>query len=261
MEEITASMRKTVRSLASRKGRLENGMFVTERTKNVMELLDGPFELVWLIGTHAWFEQHRDVSAPAERRFKAKVSDMERMTTLSTAPDVIAVFRLPENEYGGELNPDKLYIALDGVQDPGNMGTIMRLADWFGVGTVFAGEGTVDVFNPKCVIASMGSLARVKVASVPLKEVFDTAREKGITVWGTFLEGENLYDVSEKVSPTGIIVMGNEGNGISEDVGRMIDRKIRIPSYPPGEQTAESLNVAMAAAIVLGEFRRRKTTK
>lgn len=181
---------------------------------------------------------------------------MERMTSLNTPSDVIAVFDLPVPDLS--INPlqSTLYLALDGIQDPGNMGTIIRLADWFGIDTIFAGHGTVDAFNPKSIIASMGSIARVNIVECDLDVLLRDATSREITVWGTFMDGMNIYEAVESEDPTGIIVMGNEGNGISNSVASMVTHRVTIPPYPAGVKSAESLNVAMATAIILAEFRR-----
>lgn len=259
MERVSQAIRKTVRSLATAKGRRESNAFMTERNKNVLELLDGPFGLRHIIATHAWYEERPDIQARyGDVCLKADKADMERMSTLSTPSDVIAVFELPEPPVMPTFDRDSLYIALDGIQDPGNMGTILRLADWFGVDTVLAGKGTVDAFNPKTVIASMGSIARLQVVECDLPSALDSAARRGINIWGTFLDGENIYTALDTVSPAGIIVLGNEGNGIAPQTEAAVTRRISIPSYASGRH-AESLNVAMAASITLAEFRRRST--
>jgi len=147
-----------------------------------------------------------------------------------------------------------LCLALDEVQDPGNLGTIIRIADWFGIEHIFCSQGTADVYNPKVVQATMGALARVHVHYVNLSELIDSLPD--IPVYGTFLDGTNIYE--QELSQTGIIVMGNEGNGISPEVRKVINRRLYIPNYPANRPTSESLNVAVATAITCAEFRRRK---
>jgi TrmH family RNA methyltransferase len=146
----------------------------------------------------------------------------------------------------------KLSLALDTVQDPGNLGTIIRIADWFGIEHVLCSKETVEVYNPKVVQATMGALARVSVHYVDLVEVL---KETSLPVYGTFLEGEDIY--GEALSAEGVIVMGNEGNGVSEEVKKLVSRKLYIPNFPKGRETSESLNVAVATAITCAEFRRR----
>lgn len=257
MEKISASQRKTVKSLSSAKGRKEHGAFIVERTKTVLELLDGPYPLRMLIATSKWYDEHRDIYLHPDICFQATTADMERMTTMRTPSDVIAVFDLPcQSQKLALPTINSLTLALDGIQDPGNMGTIVRLADWFGVRDIYAGHDTVDVFNPKCILATMGSIARVTVHYCDLEEFLFSATQCNIPVWGTFLDGENIYRSLDRQAPTGIIVMGNEGKGISPRIAELVRNRIHIPAFPNGRPGAESLNVAMATAITLAEFRR-----
>ena len=147
-----------------------------------------------------------------------------------------------------------LSIALDGVQDPGNLGTIIRIADWFGIENIICSPNCVDLYNPKVVQATMGAIARVKVHYTELPQLINAM--KNLPIYGTFLEGEFIYDTP--LSNKGIIVMGSEGTGISKEVGQLVNKKLFIPSYPPNRTTSESLNVAVATSIICSEFRRRK---
>ena len=147
----------------------------------------------------------------------------------------------------------RLALVLDGIQDPGNFGTILRIADWFGIKDVFCSKDTVDVYNPKAVQATMGAVSRVNVVYCSLSELFATYKE--MPVYGTLLDGNNIYETP--LAQAGFIVMGNEGKGISEEIRRLVTGKLLIPSYPIGTPTSESLNVGMATAIVVAEFRRR----
>ena len=172
---------------------------------------------------------------------------------LKTPQDVLAVFEQPHYVAQSNVIEHSLCLALDGVQDPGNLGTIIRLADWFGIEHIFCSQGTVDVYNPKTVQATMGALARVKLYYVNLPELI--ASLKQTPVYGTFLDGNNMYD--EKLSEHGLIIMGNEGNGISKEVEKLVNKRLYVPNYPLYRETSESLNVAIATAIVCAEFRRR----
>jgi TrmH family RNA methyltransferase len=149
----------------------------------------------------------------------------------------------------------ELCLALDEVQDPGNLGTIIRIADWVGIENIFCSQGTVDVYSPKVVQATMGALSRVHMHYVSLSELIGRL-DDSVPVYGTLLDGTNIY--MQTLSPTGLIVMGNEGNGITAEVRKLINRKLYIPNYPEGRDTSESLNVAVATAITCAEFRRRK---
>jgi TrmH family RNA methyltransferase len=147
-----------------------------------------------------------------------------------------------------------LCLALDNVQDPGNMGTIVRIADWFGIENIFCSVGTADIYNPKTIQATMGAIGRIKVHYVNLPEFLESIKEKA-PLYGTFLDGENIY--SKELKGNGLIIMGNEGNGISKECSRNITERLFIPNYPSGRETSESLNVSVATAIICSEFRRR----
>jgi TrmH family RNA methyltransferase len=170
------------------------------------------------------------------------------------------VFKRRGDEAKGERQKargEELVVALDGVQDPGNLGTIIRTCDWFGVHDIYCSMDTADCYNPKVVQATMGALARVRVHYINLKEWLEEVQKAGVPVYGTLLEGENMYEkgaITDKSK--GVIIMGNEGNGISTEIRQLITHPIRIPSYPADADTSESLNVGIATAIVLAEFRR-----
>jgi len=241
--DLTAAERKLYTSLATAKGRKESGLFMAQGTKCVLDTISH-FSLLTLLSTANWAEKYGGNMNPRVVRMK----DLERISTLSTPPEVIAVFRIPEPSV-----PDisGLVVALDCVQDPGNLGTIMRVADWMGVHTILASADTADCFSPKVVQATMGAISRVKVHYCDLP----SALRGKENIYGTFLDGSDIYDLS--LSDSGIIVMGNEGRGISPEVAETVTRRITIPSFPPDAQTSESLNVAVATAITLAEFRRR----
>lgn len=236
-EHLSKSQIKWVRSLQQKKNRDAEGVFVAEGQKCVNDLLSA-FELV-LLATP-------DNATPTE---------IEQMSSLRTPQGVIAVFRkpIPDTQY---LSSD-LMLALDGVQDPGNLGTIIRTCDWFGVHDILCSRDTADCYNPKVVQATMGALARVRLHYVDLPEVLTELRQQGIPLYGTLLDGRNIYDTNAIPNKyTGVIIMGNEGKGISEAVRSLITHPLRIPSYPPDAPTSESLNVGIATAITLAEFRR-----
>lgn len=236
-EHLSKSQIKWVRSLQQKKNRDAEGVFVAEGQKCVNDLLSA-FELV-LLATP-------DNATPTE---------IEQMSSLRTPQGVIAVFRkpIPDTQY---LSSD-LMLALDGVQDPGNLGTIIRTCDWFGVHDILCSRDTADCYNPKVVQATMGALARVRLHYVDLPEVLTELRQQGIPLYGTLLDGWNIYDTNAIPNKyTGVIIMGNEGKGISEAVRSLITHPLRIPSYPPDAPTSESLNVGIATAITLAEFRR-----
>lgn len=252
--QLTAAERKQIASLAKGKYRRETGLFTVEGTRSVLDTLDC-FECTRLLCTSAWLAQHADRLPDAVRAVTLTVpaADIDRVSAMSTPQPVLAVYRLPRQEEW-RFDPSQLVVALDCVQDPGNLGTIIRLCDWFGVRHILAGEGTADAFAPKVVQSTMGALARVSVHYCNLTEVLPTL-PAGTAVYGMALDGDNIYGAA--LSAGGVIVMGNEGRGISDEVKALLTHRLLIPSYPPGCPTVESLNVATATAVTLAEFRRR----
>lgn len=255
---LSKNKQKLIRQLALKKFRDELGLFLAEGPKVVSDLW-GAFPCALLCGTAEWLAANRVLAAEAEEVVEITQDELSRASLLKTPRDVLAVFRRPATE--SEVNTlvaltaSGLTLALDGVQDPGNLGTILRLADWFGIDHVFCSPETADAFSPKTVQATMGALARVSVHTVDLPSFLAACGE--VPVYGTFLDGADLY--AQPLTPHGVIVMGNEGNGISDAVAAHVNSRLFIPSYPPGEATSESLNVAIATAITCAEFRRRTT--
>lgn len=241
---------KYIRSLELKKNRKAEGVFVAEGHKLVGDLL-GHFPCRLLIATPTWMVEHPDCLA--DEVIEVTQEELLRASFLKTPQDVLAVFEQPHYAAQWEVIEHSLCLGLDDIQDPGNLGTIIRLADWFGIEHIFCSKGTVDVYNPKTVQATMGALARVKLYYVNLPELI--ASLKQVPVYGTFLDGNNMYD--ETLSENGLIVMGNEGNGISKEVERLINKRLYVPNYPLHRETSESLNVAVATAVVCAEFRRR----
>ena len=247
---ISKNKIKYIRSLEQKKIRREKGVFVAEGPKLTGDLL-GHFHCRYLAATAEWMNAHPLVQA--DEKDIANLEDLQRASLLKTPQDVIAVFEQRNEVTDTCVIERELCLALDDVQDPGNLGTIIRIADWFGIEHIFCSLGTADVYNPKVVQATMGALARVHVHYLSLTELIESLN--GVPVYGTFLDGTNIY--RQSLSETGLIVMGNEGNGISSDVRKLINRKLYIPNFPAGRSTSESLNVAVATAITCAEFRRR----
>ena len=248
MIDINHGIIKTVKSLGNKKDRDEQGLFVAEGVKCVRDTWDA-FSCRWLIGTRQWYERfgtaaHFDCMVIASRQ------QMERMSQFSTASDVIAVYEKPVREPDPQVVKSGLNVVLDNVQDPGNLGTIIRLADWFGISKIFAGAGTVDVYNHKVVQATMGAIARVAVHYVDLDDLLDQYAD--LPVYGTFLNGDNIY--KQSLEPHGFVVFGNEGQGISSDVAKRVKQSLFIPSA--AHAGSESLNVGVAAAVTISEFMR-----
>ena len=234
-----------------RKYRLQEKAFVAEGPKLVGELL--PYSTpLYIAATKDWLDANRHLLRAVKEVDEVSQTELERASLLRTPQSVLAVMPIPERRLDISSLQKKLVIALDSVQDPGNLGTILRIADWFGIHEVLCSEGTADVYNPKCVQSCMGALARVKVYYCNLPEVLGQVE---MPVFGTFLDGTDIY--KEELSGEGIIVMGNEGNGISQPVAKLVNRRLYVPNYPKGSLTTESLNVAVATGIVCAEFRRR----
>ena len=250
---ISKNQLKYIRQLEQKKYRRREGVFVAEGTKVVGDLLQR-YRPEAVFATADW-------QAPAGITPQLVTDDeLRRISFLQHPQQVLALFPLPVNSKPSTVNSkpstvnSDLSLALDGVQDPGNLGTIIRIADWFGISTIICSEDTVDAWNPKVVQATMGSIARVNIIYLNLPDFLDTL-PADFPVYGTFLDGENIY--TQELTHEGLIIMGNEGNGISDAVRAKVNRRLLIPDFHQGE-TADSLNVAIATAITCSEFRRRQ---
>lgn len=237
-----------VRSLADKRTRDSEHLFVAEGYKLVDEIRQSELRIRTIYTTRNDVVGNNVVLI--EKR------EIERISQLNTASDILAVVEQPLYKLTQQSLKAKLTLALDGVQNPGNMGTIIRLADWFGVENIICSRECADLYNPKVVQATMGALLRVKVHYVDnLSTLLSEARTSGVAIYGTLLDGNNIYQ--EKLSQEGIIVMGNEGRGLSDECRKTLSHKLFIPPYPADAPTSESLNVAMATGIILSEFRRK----
>lgn len=251
---ISKAKIKYIRSLELKKNRMADSVFVAEGPKVVGDLLR-VMRARLIVATREWLACNESECHGAEI-IEVSADELRKVSFLQTPQDVLAVFNMPDrNETDNSVVPSgKLSLALDGVQNPGNLGTIIRIADWFGIADIFCSHDTADAFNPKVVQATMGSIARVRIRYVDLHETLSTLPD-GFPVYGTFLDGEDIY--SQTLSDEGLIIMGNEGNGISHEVGRLVNRRLLIPNFSMSDDRAESLNVAIATAITCSEFRRK----
>lgn len=259
--KISKQKLRLIASLKQKKIRKETGLFVAEGSKCVNDTL-GSFNLEMLVASNYWLENHLNTDVYTKQDyndyiFSASPEELKRMSSLSTPPEVIAVFRQQTIDFDTWQNGinDRITLLLDGIQDPGNLGTIIRTADWFGVHYIAASHTTVDLFNAKTVQATMGATSRVKMIYSDLDNIIDS--HNNLPVYGTLLDGQDIY--STEIENKGFIIFGSEGHGISESLRRRVTQSLLIPSYPPGESTSESLNVAVATAVTLAEFRRRLT--
>lgn len=247
---ISKATIKKIHALDMRKFRRNERLFVAEGPKLVDELC-ATMKPVYIAALPEWISEKAKIVSGTEYDIVTP-DELQRASLQKNPQQVIALFPIPEHRFCTEQLRNELVLMLDGVQDPGNLGTIARIADWFGIRNILCSAETADIYNPKAVQATMGALARVKFHYTDLLQLLS---QYDGPVYGTFLDGENIY--GQELSENGIIVMGNEGKGISQGVGEMINRRLYIPNYPIGTQTTESLNVAIATSIVCAEFRRR----
>lgn len=239
---VSKNQIKIIADLHQKKHRLMHNMFIAEGQKCISELLQSHFELVYLLETEPVFE-HISFS----EKYLVTANDLKKMSALTNANNCLAVFKIPASK---KMNKSGLIVALDNISDPGNLGTIIRLCDWFGITDLVCSKTTVDLYNPKVVQATMGSLSRINVSYLELETFLDNTK---IPIFGTFMDGENVYQTTLPTSA--ILLMGSEANGISEKLHKKVTKRISIPRFGDLQNT-ESLNVATATAIFLSEFKR-----
>lgn len=239
---VSKNQIKLISSLQQKKFRQLNQLFIAEGVKVIQELLDANFELEHIYTTESLFK-----SVSKQKSTLISEDDLKKISALTVANNCLAVFKIPTTK---EFEETGLILALDSVRDPGNLGTIIRICDWFGIRQIICSKDTVDIYNPKVIQATMGSIARVNCIYTDLEVLFQNTK---LPIFGTFMDGENIYKLD--LPQEGIIIMGNEANGISVAIESLVKNKIAIPRF--GElQKTESLNVATATALILSEFRR-----
>ncbi|HZH73937.1 MAG TPA: RNA methyltransferase [Mariniphaga sp.] len=249
---LSVNKSKYIRSLKDKKFRNQYNCFVAEGEKLVFDLI-GKCKCQILVALPEIIRQHPDIDA--EEVIVASESELKKATLLKTAPSVIGVFYKPNLNVEIDYNQD-ITLVLDGIQDPGNLGTIVRIADWFGIKNIICSNDCADIFNPKTIQATMGSISRVKLNYTDIVKHLENNID--FPIYGTFMDGDNIY--TENLTENGMIVMGSEGKGVSEAVGRLIKKRLHIPHYPnvlTGYNSPESLNVAVATSITCYEFRRK----
>jgi TrmH family RNA methyltransferase len=247
---ITKAEIQSIKALADKRGRVEQGAFIAEGEKLVAELLSSHLAVRKVYTTKPLFSDAEVITD----------KEMERISQLKSSNSTLAVVEIPHYNLT-EAKPDKnLVLALDRVQNPGNLGTIIRLADWFGITDIVCSVDSADCFNPKVIQATMGAIIRVRVHYTNLPQWLESQRDRGVNIYGTFLDGMNIYDreLDCGAQAPAVIVIGNEANGISEQVAAMVSDRLYIPPYPQDSPGSESLNAAIATAITVAEFRRRK---
>ncbi len=249
---LSKAQLKLIKSLEQKKFRKETGLFVAEGGKTVGDLLKCGLRCKLLIATEEWIAGN--TLATPTPIIPVSDDDMKRASFLRTPQGILALFERPADTPDGDHPAHSLCLALDNVQDPGNLGTIIRLADWFGIEHIYCSHGCTDAFSPKTVQATMGAIGRVHIHYTQLPQFIESLQGKA-PIYGTFLDGETIYN--HNLSANGLVIMGNEGNGISPECERLVSDKLFIPNYPTERETSESLNVSTATAIVCSEFRRR----
>lgn len=249
---LSKQLLKLIRSLEQKKYRKESRLFVAEGRKTVGDLLSSGLRCDTVLATREWL---------AENKLETKATiievtdeELRRASFLRAPQGILALFHQREDTLDPAVATRELCLALDDVQDPGNLGTIVRIADWFGIEHIFCSTGTADIYNPKTIQATMGAIGRIKLHYTNLPQLLASLKEQ-TPIYGTFLDGENMYE--KDIQSRGIILMGNEGNGIGCECAASVTERLFIPNYPANRETSESLNVSMATAIICAEARRR----
>ena len=243
---------KYIHSLRQKKYRNIHKQFVAEGSKIVSALMNGYFHIDRIFATSQWIESHPDAKEEYNT-VPVKQNELKKLSSLKTPNQVLALADIPENPVKEQLNEETHIIALDKIQDPGNMGTIIRIADWFGIRHIICSETTVDCYNQKVVQATMGSIGNVRVIYTDLVEYLGQCSNRKI--YGASLQGTSIYE--ETFDEKGIIVFGNESSGISKAIAERVYQHIYIPHFPPYERKADSLNVSVSVGIICSEIRRR----
>ena len=244
---------KLIQSLNHKKGREKENCFLAEGDKIVTEALNSNFQIDSLLSTSEFINSHSLLCKKTCKLIEVTKKEIQSASLLQSPQNALVIIRLPEKTFSVSSLNNKFSLALDSVQNPGNLGTIIRIADWFGIRHIICSTDTVDCFSPKVIQASMGAIFRVKIHYLDLESTLKELKKLKISVSGTFLGGENIFTSS--LPSTGILIMGNEGKGISEKISSYVDKKLTIPSF--GNSGTESLNVAIATAICCSEFKRR----
>jgi TrmH family RNA methyltransferase len=246
---------KLIKSLAIKKIRIKENLFLVEGDKNVSEVLASNFFVEKLLATNTFLTNNIVLTNHLKQVIEVSQSEINQASLLKNPQNSIAICAIPEIKELPDNFDSELCIYLEDIQDPGNLGTIIRICDWFGINQLFCSPKTADFYNPKVIQASMGSFCRVEIWHTPFEPIVQLAKKSGIPIFGAFLEGNNIFE--QNLPKQALLVMGNEGNGISSDIEREIEQKIRIPEFSQNPVFAESLNVSVATAIICAEFKRQ----
>ena len=251
---ISKSTIKLIKSLAIKKYRIKENLFLVEGDKNVVEVLNSKYNIEKLFATKTFLSKNENNCKKASS-IEVEQIDIKKASLLQNPQNCLAICSLPEKLMLPEKLNENLSIYLDDIQDPGNLGTIIRICDWFNIENLFCSPNTADLFNPKVIQASMGSFCRVQLFKTTFESVINLAQLSQAPIFGAFLDGRNIY--TEKLPQKAILIMGNEGNGIQKELENKIDKKIKIPEFSDKNNSAESLNVSVATAIICSEFKRQ----
>lgn len=246
---------KYIQSLSRKKIRDLEHTFLAEGNKMVLEAISSGLPIKLIAATPAFIQENTIPDSAAAELITCDQAELNKASLLKNPQQALAIVQMRDNKFQLMECTQQFLLAMDSIQDPGNLGTIIRIADWFGIEHILCSKTTVDCYNPKVIQASMGAIFRVKMHYCDLQKILSEATTNQLPVYGTFLEGKNIYQ--SQLSSNGILVMGNEGHGISKEIAQLIENKIHIPSFQPGTSGSESLNVATATAICCSEFKRR----
>ncbi len=252
---ISKSTIKLIKSLALKKYRVKENLFLVEGDKNVAEVLKSEYHVEQLFATKNFIAKNGDAVGNAKFVHEVEQNEIKKASLLQHPQNSLSICILPKPPDFPESLNENLSVYLDEVQDPGNLGTIIRICDWFNIEYLFCSLNTVDMYNPKVIQASMGSFSRVKVIRSDFDAVLQLAKTTATPIFGAFLEGQNIY--KKQLPKRGLLVVGNEGSGIGNDIKAVIDKKIKIPEFKTETSGAESLNVSVATAIICSEFKRQ----
>ncbi len=257
---ISSNKIRYLNSLQLKKIRQKHGYFIAEGDKIVEDLLLSDWNINEIFGTQEWIKKLSEKQKKQSVIHEVITNDLKKVSTLKTPHNVLAVVKIPEKQKEFKPAKNQLYLALDDIQDPGNLGTIIRIASWFGIRDIICSHNSADVFNPKVVQSSMSAFIYVQVHYMDLKKTLKQFKQEDLPVYGTFPQGKSIY--KKNLKSCGVVLMGNESKGISKELYPFITQKLSIPTFfDRGEGVAESLNIASATAVICSEFRRRKRRK
>ncbi len=251
---LTKNTIKYIKSLSEKKFRIINGSFIAEGPKLVSDIAGSTLKIEKLFATQSWLNENEALLEKPDEIHQISTKELSAISMLTTPNQVLATVSIPTHVFHPDLATQSLIITLDDIRDPGNLGTIIRIADWFGYKNILCSETSVDAYNPKCVQSTMGSIARVNIYYENLQEILKKC-PGNTRIYGAFLNGEDIYTITPE--PNGFLIIGNEANGINPEIEKLVNRRINIPTGNKSDSRAESLNASAATAILCSEFFRK----